>query len=77
MIPYGVEIFVALEPIDLRLGLDRLSGLVSDTWDARRVGRAVRVSRQEWRCHEDSVLRRQRAMFVFERLDRGIGSTRS
>lgn len=27
MIPHGVEIFVALEPIDLRLGFDRLAGL--------------------------------------------------
>ena len=30
MIPHGVEIFVALEPIDLRWGFDRLAGLVSD-----------------------------------------------
>ncbi|MCC6647626.1 MAG: IS66 family insertion sequence element accessory protein TnpB [Polyangiaceae bacterium] len=30
MIPHGVEIFVGLEPIDLRLGFDRLSGLVSE-----------------------------------------------
>jgi transposase len=37
MIPHGVEIFVALEPIDLRLGFDRLSGLVSD-----HLGRSVR-----------------------------------
>jgi transposase len=37
MIPHGVEIFVALEPIDLRLGFDRLSGLVSD-----QLGRSAR-----------------------------------
>jgi transposase len=37
MIPHGVEIFVALEPIDLRLGFDRLSGLVSD-----HLGRSAR-----------------------------------
>jgi transposase len=30
VIPHGVEIFVALEPIDLRWGFDRLAGLVSD-----------------------------------------------
>ena len=30
MIPAGVEIFVALAPIDLRLGFDRLAGLVQD-----------------------------------------------
>jgi transposase len=37
MIPHGVEIFVGLEPIDLRWGFDRLSGLV-----AERVGREAR-----------------------------------
>ncbi len=38
MIPHGVEIFVALEPIDLRLGFDRLSGLVSE-----HLGRSART----------------------------------
>ena len=28
MIPHGVEIFIGLEPIDLRWGFERLSGLV-------------------------------------------------
>ena len=37
MIPHGVEIFMALQPIDLRWGFDRLAGLVGDslTKDAR------------------------------------------
>jgi transposase len=30
MIPDGVEIFVGLEPIDLRIGFDRLADLVSE-----------------------------------------------
>jgi transposase len=30
MIPQGVEIFAALERIDLRWGFDRLAGLVSE-----------------------------------------------
>ena len=30
MIPSGVEIFVALEPIDMRLSFDRLSGLAKE-----------------------------------------------
>jgi transposase len=30
MIPSGVEIFVGLSPIDLRWGIDRLSGLVEE-----------------------------------------------
>ena len=34
MIPRGVEIFVALDPIDLRWGFDRLCGVV-----AERLGR--------------------------------------
>lgn len=37
MIPHGVEIFVGLEPIDLRWGFDRLAGLVRE-----RVGREAR-----------------------------------
>jgi transposase len=37
MIPSGVEIFVGLEPIDLRWGFDRLSGLVEE-----KIGRAAR-----------------------------------
>jgi transposase len=39
MIPRGVEVFVGLDPIDLRWGFDRLSGLV-----AERLGREVRSS---------------------------------
>jgi transposase len=30
MIPHGVEIFVGIEPIDLRWGFDRLSGIVTE-----------------------------------------------
>lgn len=37
MIPAGVEVFVGLEPIDLRWGFDRLAGLVAD-----RLGRDAR-----------------------------------
>jgi len=37
MIPRGVEIFVGLDPIDLRWGFDRLSGLV-----AEKLGRSAR-----------------------------------
>lgn len=37
MIPHGVEIFVGLEPIDLRWGFDRLAGLVSE-----HLGRSAR-----------------------------------
>jgi len=37
MIPRGVEVFVGLDPIDLRWGFDRLAGLV-----AERIGRDAR-----------------------------------
>lgn len=30
MIPHGVEIFVAVEPVDMRLGFERLGGLVRE-----------------------------------------------
>jgi transposase len=37
MIPHGVEVFVALDTIDLRWSFDRLSALVAD-----RLGREIR-----------------------------------
>ena len=37
MIPRGVEIFVGLEPIDLRWSFDRLAGIAQD-----RIGRSAR-----------------------------------
>ena len=37
MIPHGVDVFVGLDPIDLRWGFERLSGLVVE-----RLGREVR-----------------------------------
>jgi transposase len=37
MIPHGVEIFVGLDPIDLRWGFERLTGAVSE-----RLGRRAR-----------------------------------
>jgi transposase len=37
MIPHGVEIFVGVDPVDLRWGFDRLSGIAEE-----RLGRAPR-----------------------------------
>ena len=37
MIPHGVEIFVGLDPIDLRWSFDRLAGMVTE-----RIGRQAR-----------------------------------
>jgi transposase len=37
MIPVGVQIFLALEPVDMRLSFDRLLGIAKDqtAYDAR------------------------------------------
>ena len=32
MIPAGVQVFVALEPVDMRYGFERLSGLVREVY---------------------------------------------
>ena len=37
MIPHGVEVFVGLDPIDLRWGFERLSGVVGE-----KLGRSAR-----------------------------------
>jgi transposase len=37
MIPHGVDVFVGMDPIDLRWGFERLSGLVTE-----RLGREIR-----------------------------------
>src|SRR5689334_2605159 len=37
MIPHGVEVFVGLDPIDLRWGFERLSGVIND-----KLGRSAR-----------------------------------
>ena len=37
MIPHGMEVYVALDPIDLRWGFDRLAGVVTE-----RLGRGAR-----------------------------------
>lgn len=37
MIPHGVEVFVGVDPIDLRWGFERLSGVV-----AEKLGRSAR-----------------------------------
>lgn len=37
MIPHGVEVFVGLEPIDLRWGFDHLAGIAEE-----RIGRGAR-----------------------------------
>lgn len=43
MIPQGVEIFVATEPVDMRLGFERLGGLVRERMQREPRSRALFV----------------------------------
>lgn len=43
MIPHGVEVFIGLEPIDLRWGFDRLAGVVADRLTREARGGALFV----------------------------------
>ena len=43
MIPLGVEVFVALGPVDMRLGMERLGGLVRETMGREPRSRALFV----------------------------------
>ena len=43
MIPQGVEIFVAVEPVDMRLGFERLGGLVRERMAREPRSRALFV----------------------------------
>ncbi|MDB4990051.1 MAG: hypothetical protein JWN04_5229 [Myxococcaceae bacterium] len=47
MIPAGVEILVALTPIDLRLGFDRLAGLVEEQECPRHNASCARDSNRQ------------------------------
>jgi hypothetical protein len=47
MIPTGVEVFVALEPIDMRWSFDRLAGAALEpTWRDQDSQQAARLQRQ-------------------------------
>lgn len=43
MIPQGVEVFVATEPVDMRLGFERLGGLVRERMQREPRSRALFV----------------------------------
>ena len=73
MIPQGVEIFVALEPADMRFGFERLGGLVRERMKREPRSRALFVffgKRKQtvkvlWWDGTGSVL-------WYKRLDRGV-----
>lgn len=73
MIPQGVEIFVAVEPVDMRFGFERLGGLVRERMQREPRAKALFVffgrRRQTvkvlWWDGTGSVL-------WYKRLDRGV-----
>jgi transposase len=73
MIPSGVEIYVALEPVDMRLSFDRLSGLAKEQtgYEARSGALFIFFGRRrdalKVLCFDGSKM----AIF-YKRLDRGV-----
>lgn len=74
MIPQGVEIFIAVDPVDMRYGFDRLSGLVRERMKREpRSTKAVFVFFGKTR-HSIKVLGWDGtgAIIWYKRLDRGV-----
>lgn len=73
MIPRGVEIFVAIEPIDLRWSFDRLSGVVASVIgrDARCGALFVFVGKRKDACKVLFFDGSGLCQF-YKRLDRGV-----
>jgi transposase len=72
MIPHGVEIFVGLEPIDLRWSFDRLTGIVVERMGRDTRGGALFVFFGKRREAIKIVFRDGSGVCLFyKRLDRG------
>ena len=72
MIPSGVEIFVGLEPIDLRWGFERLSGIVEERIGRKVRGGALFVFIGKRRCALKAIFSDGSGLCLFyKRLDRG------
>ena len=72
MIPEGVEVFVALEPVNMRLSFDRLAGLVTEWMErsARSAGLFVFFNRR--RTSMKALFFDGTGLCIFyKRLDRG------
>ena len=72
MIPHGVEIFLGLDPIDLRWGFDRLAGLVGErlSRDARSGALFVFVGKRR-DCLKVLFFDGTGLCLFYKRLDRG------
>lgn len=72
MIPAGVEIYVALEPIDLRWSFDRLAGIVEERIGRKPRSGALFVFFGKRRTSLKALFADATAMCIFyKRLDRG------
>lgn len=72
MIPHGVEVFVGLEPIDLRWSFDRLAGVIGERIGREPRGGALFVFFGKRRDAMKVVFHDGSGMCVFyKRLDRG------
>jgi transposase len=72
VIPRGVEIFVALDPIDLRWGFDRLCGVVTERLGRHARGGALFVFFGRHRAAVKILFCDRTGVCVFyKRLDRG------
>ncbi len=72
MIPHGVDIFIALEPVDLRWGFDRLAGTVWERFGRDARGGALFVFLGRRRTAVKLFFCDESGMCVFyKRLDRG------
>lgn len=73
MIPHGVEVFVGLEPIDLRWGFDRLAGIVGEKVGRDARGGALFVFFGKRREAMKVVFHDGTGMCIFyKRLDKGV-----
>ena len=72
MIPSGVQVFVALDPVDMRWSFDRLAGAALERigYDARSGALFIYFGKR--RDAVRFVLRRLGNVPIYKRLDRGI-----
>jgi transposase len=75
MIPAGVQVFVALEPVDMRYGFERLSGMVREQmgYEPRSGALFVFIGRRRQTCKILFADATGRCVFA-KRLDKGVFS---
>jgi len=73
MIPAGIQVFVALEPVDMRFGFERLSGLVRERIGYEARSGALFVFFGKRRHTVKAIFADSTGACVFwKRLDRGV-----